>query len=152
MYCDHCGAALQGDANFCRACGRPVGGAPAVPGRTVLGGHVRLLGILWLAISAMRLLPAFSLFWVAPRMHWLPPWNFLYDLLPVIGVGLLSSALVGFAAGWGLLRRERWARVVTIVLGAIALIDVPLGTALGIYTLWVLLPERSRDEFHAVTA
>jgi hypothetical protein len=34
-------------------------------------------------------------------------------------------------AGWGLLRREPWARVLTIVLSFLALFHIPLGTALG---------------------
>ena len=37
--------------------------------------------------------------------------------------------------------------MLALVLGFLALIDVPLGTALGVYTLWVLLPERSEEEF-----
>jgi hypothetical protein len=34
-----------------------------------------------------------------------------------------------------------------VVLGFLALLRFPLGTALGIYTLWVLLPEESSREY-----
>jgi hypothetical protein len=37
--------------------------------------------------------------------------------------------------------------VVAIVFGCIALIHFPFGTALGIYTLWVLLPAESEQEY-----
>ena len=60
---------------------------------------------------------------------------------------LVTSGAVGFVAGWGLLNREPWGRVLALVLGFIALIHVPLGTALGIYTLWVLLPANAEDEY-----
>jgi len=42
---------------------------------------------------------------------------------------------------WGLFEREPWARFLGLALGFLALLRFPLGTALGIYTLWVLLPE-----------
>jgi hypothetical protein len=38
--------------------------------------------------------------------------------------------------------------MLSIVLGCVSLItDIPLGTALGIYTLWVLLPAESEQEY-----
>jgi len=36
------------------------------------------------------------------------------------------------------------------VVGFISLFNIPLGTALGIYTLWVLLPTQSDDEYQAL--
>jgi hypothetical protein len=36
-----------------------------------------------------------------------------------------------------------------IVNGGINLVDLPFGTALGIYTLWVLLPAASEQEYRA---
>jgi len=49
-----------------------------------------------------------------------------------------------------LLQRENWARIFALVMGFIALLNVPLGTALGVYTLWVLLPSQSDDEYQAL--
>jgi hypothetical protein len=34
-----------------------------------------------------------------------------------------------------------------LVLGFLALLQIPMGTALGTYTIWVLLPESSRAEY-----
>ena len=53
----------------------------------------------------------------------------------------------GFFAGWGLLQREPWARVLTLILAFLALIHVPFGTVLGVYTLWVLLPAGAEEEY-----
>jgi hypothetical protein len=52
---------------------------------------------------------------------------------------LLALSLPGIIAGLGLLQLRPWARVLTIVLSALELMSVPLGTVLGIYGLWVLL-------------
>jgi hypothetical protein len=45
------------------------------------------------------------------------------------------------------MNHERWARTTAIVIGILALFHPPFGTALGIYTLWVLLPGESAAEY-----
>jgi hypothetical protein len=76
----------------------------------------------------------------------------------------LGAALVGFTglgmalvftlaaipcllAGWGLRKRRRWARVLAIIVAAVGLLRFPLGTAFGIYVLWVLLSKRTEEFF-----
>jgi hypothetical protein len=55
-------------------------------------------------------------------------------------------------AGWGLLDRQAWARTLTIALACFALLlFMPFGTMLGIYTLWVLLPAQSEEEYRKLT-
>jgi hypothetical protein len=55
--------------------------------------------------------------------------------------------MVHLLLAWGLFERQPWARVLGIVVGFLALLRFPFGTALGIYTLWVLLPESSAREY-----
>jgi hypothetical protein len=38
-----------------------------------------------------------------------------------------------------------------MILGFISLFNIPFGTALGIYTLWVLLPAASDEEYRALS-
>jgi hypothetical protein len=74
-----------------------------------------------------------------------PP--FVNSLLQYVGLGLVAVSVLGLMAGWGLLERQPWARTLTIVLGVLHLLNVPFGTALGIYTLWVLVPAASEEEY-----
>ena len=53
--------------------------------------------------------------------------------------GLL--ALPGLLAGIGLLKRKSWARILSLVVGFFNLFNFPLGTALALYTFWVLLQD-----------
>jgi hypothetical protein len=76
---------------------------------------------------------------------WLGP------LLTFVGGLILVKAGAGFIAGWGLLQRDPWARILALIVAFISLFNVPLGTGLGIYTLWVLLPTQSDDEYLALT-
>jgi len=159
MFCDKCGTALQAGQHFCPACGKEIFGGTqwAQLRRGRVGAHIRLLGILWLAVSAFNMLGGLAILLVAkPVLLHLrelgqgPPefaWGFIQPLLTLVAIFFLSKALLGFAAGWGLLRREGWARIIALIAGFLALFHPPFGTALGIYTLWVLLPAESEREY-----
>ena len=121
-----------------------------MPVRGRISGHIRLLGILWLASAAIHLIPGFFLIsFFRPGSGLLPPEAplFVNGLLHMVGIFLLGSAVLSVLAGWGLLERQPWARTLAIVLGCLSLIKVPFGTALGIYTMWVLLPAASEEEY-----
>jgi hypothetical protein len=50
-------------------------------------------------------------------------------------------------AGYGLLKRTPWARVLALVVAILSLINFPIGTAIGIYTFWVMLQEEAAEYF-----
>ena len=56
MFCDQCGAPLQGGQQHCARCGKPViGRVEAIyVQKNRVQEHVRLLGILWMAYSALN--------------------------------------------------------------------------------------------------
>ncbi len=110
-----------------------------------------MLGILWLAISGIRLIPGLILLIIfQPNMQLFPPDvpEFVPGLIQGLGFLFVAGAVLGIITGWGLLQRYSWARMLAIVFGCFSLLDIPLGTALGIYTLWVLLPAKSEEEYH----
>jgi|SRR5689334_6442276 uncharacterized membrane protein YozB (DUF420 family) len=66
------------------------------------------------------------------------------------------TALAVIAIVWGaahvvvglpLRQRKQWARHVALMLGSVDLVLLPYGTALGAYSLWVLLNERAKSLF-----
>ena len=79
------------------------------------------------------------------------PTGFLTALFTTLGVIVLAKAAFGFLAGWGLLQRESWARTMALILAFISLFtNIPLGTAMGVYTMWVLLSASSDQEYEAL--
>jgi len=159
MFCDKCGAPALQDQRFCGKCGKEFTGGPifsSSPRPSRVAQHVRLLGILWLALSALNAVGGVILLILANtvfmHLHEMGassnvPTGFLHSLFGTLGTLILLKAATGFLAGWGLLQREPWARLLTIVLAFLALFNIPLGTALGIYSLWVLLPAASDAEY-----
>src|ERR1700758_2544788 len=164
MFCDGCGATVQPGQSFCSKCGKQIVGTIApkpLPGK--VQRHVHLLAILWLAFSAFNTLAGLVFLILGnvllPHLHEMPdappdvPVGFLTALFSTLGIIVLAKAACGFAAGWGLLQRETWARTLALILAFISLfINIPLGTAMGVYTMWVLLPSSSEQEYRALVA
>lgn len=55
--------------------------------------------------------------------------------------------IIGIAGGYGILRERRWAWRAVIVVSIIELIVFPVGTILGIYSLWILFNKRVKEVF-----
>jgi hypothetical protein len=123
------------------------------PGR--LEHHVDLLGILWIIYSAFSLLGGLAILIVA-QFIFAREFNsngapeFLHPLLLGLALFLLLKGVMGVAAGTGLRQRAEWARVLAIVLAFLDLLQVPLGTALGIYTIWTLLSPNAEKEYRSL--
>jgi hypothetical protein len=169
MVCQRCGNPVQGA--FCSSCGAPVVAPPAAYGPPPViyapprvERHVQTLGILWCVFGAYRLVVGLigSAFLLGMahihRFDGMTPWS--SGELPfgsglMAGLGSLVIVLVvilsvlSFLTGFALLTRKPWGRVLAIVVAILTLIKIPFGTALGIYTLWVLAPAASAAEWDA---
>ena len=156
MFCDQCGSQMHERDRFCPSCGKaftpPAGPAPppATPGRD-LAHHLRILGVLWIVYSVIHLIPSGFLAAMPMRAFWSHPVGFHWALFPsFLGMfGLLFSLLsvLGIIAGVGLLHHRPWARTMAMIFACFALFAFPIGTALGIYTLWALAPSDSERQY-----
>jgi hypothetical protein len=116
--------------------------------------HVNLLGILQLAWGAMGLLVGVSLMLLAAGAAAIArtdadPLTAAFTALLFVVFGLALSA-AGWANAWTgrAIRAYRAAgRTFALVLALLNLFVLPFGTALGIYTFWVLLHNESRAMF-----
>jgi hypothetical protein len=59
----------------------------------------------------------------------------------IIATLILVLSLPGLVAGIGLLRLRPWSRLLTLVLAVFDLMAIPIGTAFGLYAIWVLVQE-----------
>jgi hypothetical protein len=113
--------------------------------------HLRLLGILWVAVGALNVLAAGAAWFagdvILPRIFGSGFPAFVPSLVKGVAFLIFVKAAACAVAGWGLLERESWARLLTLVLAFLSLFNAPFGTALGIYTLWVLLPNQAHEEY-----
>jgi hypothetical protein len=164
MYCSACGQSMDASATICRSCGRQsapiISPAPVAYQLNRVRRHSQTVAILWIVYSLWIMLHwAIAVgFLTGTFAHWghlgsgfdgmnSIPFFHVTWLVPLITVVLAGRALLCFAAGISLLRRAPWARILAIVTAFLALIHPVAGTILGIYTLWVLLPSASGQEY-----
>jgi hypothetical protein len=84
------------------------------------------------------------------------PWgpfgsHWMAALYPVIAAATVLMAGLSFLVAYGLTTRQPWGRMLAIIVAAISLFKFPFGTAIGIYTLWVLAPGESGLEYEAMS-
>lgn len=66
--------------------------------------------------------------------------GFLSISLPLL-VGVIST--LGLIGGIGLFSYQPWSRMLVIVVAALGCLNIPIGTLLGVYSIWVLLQDET---------
>ena len=56
---------------------------------------------------------------------------------------LCLFSVPGIIGGIALLYMKPWARILVLILGFLELLNFPFGTALGIYTIWILMKDET---------
>lgn len=113
--------------------------------------HKRILGILYIAtgfllLFGMIFLSIFlSMFipWIADAAgddQWVFTWLVPFIRLVAIFI-CVAIALPSLIAGWGLLNNRSWAMTLALIIGCLRLFSFPIGTAIGIYTIWVFVED-----------
>ncbi|MBX7124846.1 MAG: hypothetical protein K1X47_04075 [Cyclobacteriaceae bacterium] len=113
-----------------------------------LDNHKRILGILYVVTSCLQILVLFGVGMLLSTIFefaaeeadeegrrvleivgtWLP--SLLYLLVFLI-------AIPSLIAGIGLLTRQSWALTVALVVGCLKLLSFPVGTCIGVYSIWI---------------
>jgi hypothetical protein len=125
--------------------------------------HVKVLGVVYLAVGGGMLLLALFLFLtmgsVAGIVGATAEPQDAAIAIPVLGLaGTTLAIMLGIFSlpslftGYGLLYFRPWARIVGIVLSAVSLINIPIGTVVGAYGLWVLLNKETERLFNNAPA
>jgi hypothetical protein len=110
--------------------------------------HIQIVAALHIALGALSLLAAIALFVVFAMAGGIVISQGEHQaagILGIIAVAVCSFLAVlglpGIIGGWALFTGRSWGRPLVLVLGFLHLLNIPFGTALGIYTIWALLHE-----------
>lgn len=114
--------------------------------------HVSLVGALHVGFGILGLLGALAVYL---SFHF--AFNFVehepmaQKLLSFLGntfsLIILFFSVLGIIGGIGLFSYKPWARILTMVVSAINCLNIPLGTAKGIYSIWVLMQPETIELF-----
>jgi len=121
-----------------------------------MASHVKILGAVYIALSTLALFVALFIAMAVGTAGAIvgsaaDP-NDAAVALPIIGIAgsalvafLVVVSLPGLVAGIGLLKMRPWARIVGIVVAILSLLNIPLGTIVGVYGLWVLFSKETEQ-------
>lgn len=115
--------------------------------------HVTLVAALQIGFSAMGIIGATILFFVFSFAgSFVPDMGVEGSILKFFGTFLPSllilGSILGLVGGIGLLNMQRWARILVMIMAAIGCFVFPVGTIVGVYSLWVLLQDETTRLLH----
>lgn len=112
-------------------------------------GHIKAVAVLCIALSAIAILIGGFIFVLLAGIGFAVHDADANAILPTIGIvfgGFMTIiSIPGIIGGIGLLHRREWARILVIAISALNLINIPIGTVIGAYSIWALVqPETVR--------
>lgn len=113
-----------------------------------LDGHKKTLGIIYIVSAALTALALISLKAILTIVFAFAfedatgeeerIADFVSSITSIIGVTLFVFAVLPeVIAGIGLVTRQSWGMMVGLIVGGINLFFFPIGTAIGIYAIWI---------------
>ncbi len=163
MFCTQCANEVEAHASFCSKCGHALSPAkiPQMHHHD-MNVHVNVLGWLYIGTAILMGILGLVIIFASQIITRLPiPWppEVPPGIVPFIGsmvvfAGLFTIGLAGgvAAAGIGLLQYRNWGRILAVIMAVFLLFKFPIGTAIAVYTFWVLFSEEGRDHYKTRSA
>jgi hypothetical protein len=114
--------------------------------------HVSLVGALHVGFGILGILGALAIYF---------SFHFLFDyidddptlqrIFSILGNSLALIVFfingLGIIGGIGLFAYRSWARILVMIVSALNCLNIPLGTAKGVYSIWVLMQPETIELF-----
>jgi hypothetical protein len=105
--------------------------------------HIKIVAGLYLVLGVLGIIAALVVFGMLGGMpdfaarddH---PAAMIVLLGGIATLAIVTVSVPSIITGIGLLKFQSWARVLSIILSVVHLFNIPFGTALGVYGLWVM--------------
>jgi hypothetical protein len=114
--------------------------------------HVSFVGAIHIGFGILGLLGALTIFIIFNFAgNFVETEPFANEILSFLG-GTISLIIMFFASlgiigGIGLFSYKPWARILVMIVSAVNCLNIPIGTAKGVYSIWVLMQKETMDLF-----
>lgn len=109
--------------------------------------HITIVAVLSIVFGTMGVLFGTFLFVVISGGGFISgdptAMNVTSIVAPALGGFFMLISIPDIIAGIGLLKRRSWARILAFALAILDLMQIPIGTAIGIYVIWVLMNDET---------
>src|SRR5512133_837930 len=117
--------------------------------------HVTFVGAIHIGFGILGLIGAmFVFFGISVAKGFIPNEDLSEAVMKLISFAMVSIPVMiasvsslGLIGGIGLLSYQAWARYVVIIVAALGLLNIPIGTLKGVYSLWVLMQDETVKMF-----
>jgi len=114
--------------------------------------HVSFVGALHIGFGILGLIGALAIFFGFQFLfQFVEDEPFAQQILSYVGNSLaliiLLFSTLGIIGGIGLFSYRSWARILVMIVSAINCLNVPVGTAKGVYSIWVLMQPETIELF-----
>lgn len=115
--------------------------------------HITVVGILHIGFSILGLLFGVGIYFllaaIGVTIDDYEGSQILIITGTVVGLFFVALSVPGLIGGIGLLSYRPWARILIMIVSAVDLINIPFGTIVGGYSIWVLVQEETVAIFNA---
>ena len=112
--------------------------------------HKKVLGIIYIITAVLQIiiLSTLALLWSAIFsfvIAGIEPGDarlveFIFDIIRFVPyIIILVISVPSLITGFGLINGQKWALIMALILGCIKILSFPIGTAIGVYSIWVYL-------------
>lgn len=115
--------------------------------------HVALVAGLHIGYGTLKLIGAFVVF-LAIRFAWgfIPEeeeiaMDILAALVSILPTVIAVFGVVDVFAGIALFSYKQWSRVLVIAVSVLNCLNIPVGTGIGIYSIWALMQPEVQEMF-----
>jgi tRNA A-37 threonylcarbamoyl transferase component Bud32 len=133
--------------------GQALVGAPAI---NRMEKHITIVAVINIVFGALGTLVGLFLFLVIFGGGLISGDPTAENVTAIVGIAICAlfmlTSVPEIIAGIGLLKRRGWARILALIIAVLDLLNIPLGTAIGIYTIWVLLSDETAQLFAQASA
>jgi hypothetical protein len=117
-------------------------------------GHITAVGALCIGLSVLAILVGGFIFvllsGIGFAVHEEEATTILSTIGFIVGAFFTIISIPGIIGGIGLLKRREWARILVLIISALQLINIPIGTAIGAYSIWVLVQTETVRLFNPI--
>jgi hypothetical protein len=117
-------------------------------------GHVTAVGALSIGLSILSILLGAFVFIILSGVGFLTQDQEASMILSTVGFAIAGFLVIisipGIIGGIGLLHRREWARILVLIISGLHLFNIPIGTVIGAYSIWVLVQQETIRLFNPI--
>ena len=118
-----------------------------IPAENKMEKHLTIVAALQVGFSLLGIMAAIIVYTVLHSVMQIADDPEAARVLPIVArwvpLFLLLISVPGLIGGIGLFMKKSWARILVLIISVFGLLNIPIGTVVAVYTIWVLVQDET---------